>query len=194
VSTTSYKPSAEDVKRLREESGAGMMECRNALVAAVGDFDKAKEHLAERGQLALDKKADRTTNEGLVGSYVHAGGKIGVLVEVACETDFVARNERFVELVRDIAIHVAAMGPTYLNREAVPADVLAQVKASFPEGEPDNVVEGRFRKWYEDNVLLDQSFVKDDSKTVGELIAQFVGILGEKLSIRRFVKFALGDE
>lgn len=193
-SSTSYKPSTDDVKRLREETGAGMIECRNALVATTGDFEKAKDHLVTRGQAALAKKSERLAKEGAIGSYIHAGGKIGVLVELNCETDFVARNERFNELVRELSIHIAALSPTYLDREAVPAEILAQVKAGFPPGEADNIVEGRLRKWYEEHVLLDQSFVRDESKTVGELIAQVAGVLGENIKLRRFVKFALGDE
>ncbi|MGB8266675.1 MAG: translation elongation factor Ts [Candidatus Velthaea sp.] len=201
-SATSYKPSADDVKRLREATGAGMIDCRNALVSAEGDFEKAKTHLQELGQAKAAKKAaERTANEGLVGSYIHAGGKIGVLVEINCETDFVARNPKFQELVRDVAMHVAAMSPAYLDRAAVPAEVLGEVKAeiekSVPPGKPANIVEnivnGKLNKWYEDHTLVDQHFVKDDSMTVGELVASVSGVLGEKISVRRFVKFALGE-
>jgi elongation factor Ts len=198
----SYKPTADEVKRLREETGAGMIDCRNALVNAEGAFDKAKAHLQELGQAKAAKKAEeRTANEGLVGSYIHAGGKIGVLVEINCETDFVARNPKFQELVRDVAMHVAAMSPVYLDRSAVPADVLAPVKAeiekSLPPGKPANIIEnivsGKLNKWFEDHTLVDQHFVKDDSMTVGELVASVSGVLGEKISVRRFVKFTLGE-
>ncbi len=198
----SYKPTADEVKRLREETGAGMIDCRNALVNAEGAFDKAKAHLQELGQAKAAKKAEeRTANEGLVGSYIHAGGKIGVLVEINCETDFVARNPKFQELVRDVAMHVAAMSPAYLDRESVPADVLAPVKEeianSIPPGKPANIIEnivnGKLNKWFEDHTLVDQHFVKDDSMTVGELVASVSGVLGEKISVRRFVKFTLGE-
>ena len=198
----SYKPTADEVKRLREETGAGMIDCRNALVNAEGAFDKAKAHLQELGQAKAAKKAEeRTANEGLVGSYIHAGGKLGVLVEINCEPDFVARNPKFQELVRDVAMHVAAMSPVYLDRSAVPADVLAPVKAeiekSLPPGKPANIIEnivsGKLNKWLEDHTLVDQHFVKDDSMTVGELVASVSGVLGEKISVRRFVKFTLGE-
>jgi elongation factor Ts len=200
-SATSYKPSADDVKRLREETGAGMIDCRNALVAVEGDFEKAKSHLQEQGQAKAAKKAERAAHEGSVGSYIHSGGKIGVLVEINCETDFVARNEKFQELVRDVAMHVAAMSPQYLDREAVPADVVETVRKeladSVPPGKPANIIEniinGKLNKWYEDHTLVDQHFVKDDSMTVGELVASVSAVLGERIQVRRFVKFTLGE-
>jgi elongation factor Ts len=201
--TTTYKPSADEIKRLREESGAGMSDVRNALIWANGEFERAKARLAELGQAKAEKKAaERTANEGLVGSYIHAGGKIGVLVEVNCETDFVARNERFQQLVRDVAMHVAAMSPRYLDRESVPESVLAEVKAELektvPAGKPPEVVEkilsGKLNKWYEEHTLLEQPFVKDDSMTVGELVKSVSGVLGEKIGVRRYAKFALGEE
>src|SRR5580658_2111648 len=157
---TAYKPTADEIKRLREETGAGMSDVRNALLWAEGNQEKAKARLGELGQSKAEKKAaERTANEGLVGSYIHAGGKIGVLVEINCETDFVARNERFRELVRDVAMHIAAMSPQYLDREAVPADVLAEVKVELektvPPGKPANVVEkileGKLHKWFEEH-------------------------------------------
>ena len=199
---TSYRPTADDVKRLREDTGAGMIDCRNALVKTEGDLEKAKALLQELGQSKAAKKAtERTANEGLVGSYIPAGGKIGVLVEINCETDFVARNPKFQELVRDVAMHVAAMSPRYLDRESVPADVLATVRAEIeqtvPPGKPANIIEnivsGKLNKWYEDHTLIDQHFVKEDSVTVGELIASVAGVLGEKISVRRFAKFGLGE-
>jgi elongation factor Ts len=197
----SYKPSADDVKRLREATGAGMIDCRNALVHAAGEFDKAKTYLLEQGQAKAEKKAERAAHEGLVGSYIHAGGKIGVLVEINCETDFVARNEKFQTLVRDVAMHVAAMSPQYLDRESVPAAVVDDVKKTLaeqvPPGKPPNIVEniisGKLNKWYEDHTLVDQHFVKDDSITVGELVASVSAVLGERIAVRRFVKFALGE-
>ena len=203
METTAYKPTADEIKRLREETGAGMSDVRNALLWAVGDQEKAKARLAELGQSKADKKAaERTANEGLVGSYIHAGGKIGVLVEINCETDFVARNERFTELVRDVAMHVAAMSPQYLDRESVPTEALVEVKAELektvPPGKPADVAEkilaGKHNKWYEEHTLLEQPFVKDDALTIGELVKGVSGVLGEKIAVRRFAKFALGEE
>jgi elongation factor Ts len=202
VNTTSYKPAAADIKRLRDESGAGMADCVKALTEAQGDIERARARLNELGQSKAEKKAERAANEGLVGSYIHAGGKIGVLVEINCETDFVARNDRFQQLVRDVAMHVAAMSPQYLDRESVPENVLAEVKAELektvPPGKPADVVEkilsGKLNKWFEEHTLLEQPFVKDDSQTVGELVNSVSGVLGEKIRVRRYVKFALGEE
>jgi elongation factor Ts len=202
VSTTAYKPSTDDIKRLREATGAGIADVRNALIKADGDYERARAFLAEAGQAKADKKAERAANEGLVGSYIHAGGKIGVLVEVNCETDFVARNERFKELVRDVAMHITAMSPQYLDRESVPQDVVAGVKAELektvPAGKPPEVVEkilsGKLNKWFEEHTLLEQPFVKDDAQTVGELVKSVSGVLGEKIEVRRFVKFVLGED
>ena len=200
--TTAYKPSAADIKRLREETGAGMADCNKALQETGGDLERAKARLNELGQAKAEKKAaERTATEGLVGSYIHAGGKIGVLVEVNCETDFVARNDRFQQLIRDVAMHVAAMSPQYLDRDDVPADVIAGVKSELektvPAGKPPEVVskilEGKLNKWYEEHTLLEQPFVKDDAVTVGELVKSVSGVIGEKLAVRRFVKFALGE-
>jgi elongation factor Ts len=202
VSTAmSYQPKADEIKALREETSAPMMDCRKALVEAAGDFDKAKTLLLERGAAQAEKKSDRVANEGLVASYIHAGGKIGVLVEVNSETDFVARNPKFAELTRDIAMHVAAMSPQYLDRESVPADVVdavrAEFRASVPAGKPpevaEKIVEGKLNKWFEEHCLLDQAFVKDDSMSVADLINAAVGALGEKIKVRRFTKFALGE-
>jgi elongation factor Ts len=202
VNTTSYKPAAADIKRLRDESGAGMADCVKALTEAQGDLERARARLNELGQSKAEKKAERSANEGLVGSYIHAGGKIGVLVEINCETDFVARNDRFQQLVRDVAMHVAAMSPQYLDRESVPENVLGEVKAELektvPPGKPADVVEkilsGKLNKWFEEHTLLEQPFVKDDSQTVGELVNSVSGVLGEKIRVRRYVKFALGEE
>jgi elongation factor Ts len=197
-----YKPSADDIKRLRDETGAGISDVRNALIWAEGDHERAKARLGELGQAKAEKKSERSANEGLVGSYIHAGGKIGVLVEVNCETDFVARNERFKELVRDVAMHVAAMSPQYLDRESIPNDVLDGVKAELektvPAGKAPDVVEkilsGKLNKWYEEHTLLEQPFVKDDAVSVGELVNGVSGVLGEKIRVRRYTKFALGEE
>jgi len=202
VSTgTSYQPKADEIKALREETSAPMMDCRKALVEANGDFAKAKQLLLERGAAQAEKKAERSANEGLVASYIHSGGKIGVLVEVNSETDFVARNPKFAELTRDIAMHIAAMSPLYLDRESVPAEVITQAKDEFrksvPAGKPpevaEKIVEGKLNKWYEEHVLLDQPFVKDDSLSVSDLISAAVGSLGEKIKVRRFTKFTLGE-
>ena len=201
METATYKPSTDDVKRLREETGAGMIDCRNALVKCGGDFEGAKRQLTEQGIARADKKAERVANEGRVASYIHAGGKIGVLVELNCETDFVARNERFVELSRDVAMHIAAMRPAYLDRESVPAEVVDEQRAEFtksvPAGKPaavaEKIVEGKLGKWFEEHCLLEQQFVKNDEVTVGELVAGVSGVLGEKIRVRRFSRFALGE-
>src|SRR3984957_2297753 len=198
---TTYKPTADEVKRLREDSGAGIIDCRNALVKTAGDFAEAKKLLQEQGQAKAEKKAERSANEGLVGSYIHTGGKGGVLVEINCETDFVARNDKFKDLVRAVAMHIAAMPAAYLTRDDVPADKVAELREEFkgqvPEGKPpavaEKIVEGKLNKWFEDHVVLEQSFVKDDSMTVGELVNSVSAVLGEKMSVRRFAKFALGE-
>jgi elongation factor Ts len=197
----SYKPPAEEVKRLREDTGAGVIDCRDALARTSGDYDAAKRELSVLGQSKAAKKTERTANEGLVGSYIHAGGKIGALVEVNCETDFVARSARFGELVRDVAMHVAAMSPAYVSRADVPLEVVDAQRAELRNGVPadkkpeviEKIVEGKLNKWFEDRVLLDQPFIKDDDQTVGELIGSAVGSLGEKIAVRRFTKFALGE-
>ncbi|MBV8601355.1 MAG: translation elongation factor Ts [Candidatus Eremiobacteraeota bacterium] len=202
METATYKPTTDEIKRLREETDAGMIDCRNALVKCNGDYEAAKRHLSEQGMARAAKKAERVANEGLIGSYVHAGGKIGVLVEVNCETDFVARNDRFVELVRDVAMHVAAMKPEYLDRESVPESIVDERKAEFaksvPAGKPpavaEKIVEGKLGKWFEEHCLLDQQFVKDDAITVGELVSGTSGVLGERIRVRRFVRYALGEE
>jgi len=202
VSTaTSYKPTAEEVKKLRERTQAPMMDCRNALLETGGSFEQAEKQLIERGQVQAAKKSERVANEGLVTSYIHAGGKIGVLVEVNSETDFVARSPKFAELTRDIAMHIAAMSPAYIDRESVPEAVVAQARSKFtasvPVGKPPDVaakiIEGKLNKWYEENCLLDQPFVKDDNISVKEMIGAAVGVLNERIKVRRFAKFALGE-
>ncbi len=197
----SYQPKADEIKALREETSAPMMDCRKALVEANGDVAKAKALLLERGAAQAEKKSERSANEGLVASYIHSGGKIGVLVEVNSETDFVARNPKFAELTRDIAMHIAAMSPQYLDRASVPEDVVAKAREEFraavPAGKPpevaEKIVEGKLNKWYEEHVLLDQPFVKDDALSVSDLINAAVGSLGEKIQVRRFTKFTLGE-
>ncbi len=197
----SYQPKPEEIKALREETSAPMMDCRRALVDAAGDPERAKALLLERGALQAAKKAERAADEGLVSSYIHSGGKIGVLVEINSETDFVARNPKFAELCRDVAMHVAAMSPEYLDRAAVPAEVVDRLREEFrgtvPPGKPaevaEKIVEGKLNKWYEEHCLLDQAFVKDDSLSVGDLVHRSVGALGENIRIRRFARYALGD-
>jgi len=157
--------------------------------------------LLERGAAQAAKKAERSADEGLVSSYIHAGGKIGVLVEVNSETDFVARNPKFAELSRDLAMHVAAMSPKYLDRESVPSDVVDQLRAEFRAGVPsgkapvvaEKIVEGKLNKWFEEHCLLDQPFVKDDSMSVGDLVNRAIGALGERIRVRRFTRYALGE-
>ncbi|HEX3456429.1 MAG TPA: translation elongation factor Ts [Candidatus Baltobacteraceae bacterium] len=197
----SYSPKPEEIKALREETSAPMMDCRKALVDAAGDVERAKTLLLERGAAQAEKKAQRTADEGLVTSYIHAGGKIGVLVEVNSETDFVARNPKFADLSRDIAMHVAAMSPQYLDRAGVPGEEVERLgeefRASVPPGKPpevaDKIVQGKLNKWYEENCLLDQAFVKDDSMSVGDLVNRSIGALGEKIRVRRFTRYALGE-
>jgi elongation factor Ts len=197
----SYQPKAEEIKALREETSAPMMDCRKALVDAAGDVERAKALLLERGAAQAAKKAERKADEGLVASYVHPGGKIGVLVEVNSETDFVARNPKFSELSRDIAMHVAAMSPQYVDRDGVPAEVVERLREEFRAAVPagkspdvaDRIVEGKLGKWYEEHCLLDQAFVKDDTISVGELIFRSIGALGEKIRVRRFTRYALGE-
>lgn len=199
--TLAYRPKPDEIKKLREFTDAPMMDCKKALEEAEGDFEAARKVLLARGAAQAQKKAERAANEGLVTSYIHAGGKIGVLVEVNSETDFVARNPKFGELTRDIAMHVAAMSPLYVDRESVPPEVVEQVRAEFlasvPPGKPaeiaQKIVEGKLNKWFEEHCLLDQPFVRDDTISVGDLINQLVGVLGENIKVRRFTKYALGD-
>ena len=193
---------AQMVKQLRERTGAPMMDCKAALGESQGDLEKAIDVLRKKGLSAAAKKAGRVTAEGAVGSYIHAGGKIGVLVEVNCETDFVARTEAFQELVRDIAMHIAAADPKFVGREEVTPEVLERERAIFREqalasGKPANVVEkiveGKLEKYYSEFVLLEQPFVKDPDKTVSQLVAERVGKIGENIQVRRFTRYKLGE-
>ena len=197
---------ASAVKSLREKSGAGMIDCKNALVEANGDEKTAMERVRKKGMASAGKKAGRVTAEGAVGSYIHMGGKVGVLVEVNCESDFVSRGDEFQQLVKDIAMHIAAVDPRFTNRDEVPADVLVKEReilmeqlkndpknANKPEDVLNKIIEGRLNKYYEDNVLVDQPFVKDPSKTVGELVAEKIGSIKENISIRRFSRFKMGE-
>ena len=193
---------AQQVKELRERTGAGMMDCKSALVEAGGDLELAGEILRKRGLAAAAKKASRIAAEGAVGSYIHAGGKIGVLVEVNCETDFVARTDQFQDLVRDIAMHIAAADPRFVRREEVTEDVLVRERAIYrertlAEGKPekvvDKIVEGRMEKFFAEAVLLEQPFVKDPDKTVGDLVSERIAKIGENIQVRRFARFKLGE-
>jgi elongation factor Ts len=197
---------AAAVKQLREKTGAGMMECKNALVEAGGNEEQAVDILRKRGLASAKKREGRIAAEGIVGSYIHMGGKVGVMVEINCETDFVARGDEFQQLVKDIAMHVAAAEPKFVSRDQVPAADLdkereiarAQAKndpknANKPDQVIDKIVEGRLNKYYEDYVLLDQPFVKDQTKTVGELVIDKVAKTGEKITIRRFTRYKMGE-
>ncbi|HEV2800594.1 MAG TPA: translation elongation factor Ts [Pyrinomonadaceae bacterium] len=197
---------AAAVKALREKTGAGMMECKNALNEAQGNEEQAIELLRKRGLASAKKKEGRVAAEGAVGSYIHMGGKVGVLVEVNCETDFVARTEEFQTLIKDIAMHVAAAEPRYVTREEVPAEDLdkereiarAQAKndpknVNKPDAVIDKIVEGRLNKFYEEAVLLDQPFVKDPAKTVGDLLTERVSKTGERITVRRFTRYKMGE-
>ncbi len=195
--------SASVVKELREKTGAGMMECKKALEACGGDMEKAIVYLRERGLSIAQKKSARTANEGLITSYIHSGGKIGVLVEVNCETDFVARNEDFKEFSKDIAMQIAAVKPLYVKREDVPADVINKEKEIYatqakatgkPEKVIEKIVEGKLEKFYEEVCLLDQPFIKDSNVKVKDLLTQLIAKIGENIQIKRFVRFQVGEE
>jgi elongation factor Ts len=195
---------AKDVKALRERTGAGMMDCKAALQEAGGDMEKAVEILRVKGQAQAAKRSGRAASEGQVASYIHAGGKIGVLVEVNCETDFVARNEDFQEFVRDVALHIAAANPSFVSEDEVPDDVREAEARIYEEqsmDKPDNVrpkiVEGRIRKWLEEVVLLNQEHVhgeKHDGKTIEQLRQDISAKTGENVVIRRFTRFQVGEE
>lgn len=197
---------AAAVKALREKSGAGMIDVKNALVEANGDEAAAMEILRKKGVATAGKKAGRVTAEGAVGSYIHMGGKVGVLVEINCESDFVARGDEFQQLVKDVAMHVAASDPRYASREEVPADVLEKEReitreqlkndpknANKPEDVLAKIVDGRLNKFYEENVLVDQPFVKDPSKTIGELVTEKIASIKENITIRRFTRYKMGE-
>lgn len=197
---------ASAVKSLREKTGAGMIDCKNALVEANGDETAAIEILRKKGMATADKKAGRVTAEGAVGSYIHMGGKVGVLVEINCESDFVAKGEEFQQLVKDVAMHIAAADPRFLKREDVPQSeldkereiLMEQLKndpknANKPEDVLAKIIEGRLNKFYEDNVLVDQGFVKDPSKTIGELVTEKIASIKENISIRRYARFKMGE-
>ena len=193
---------AADVKNLRERTGAGMMDCKNALVECDGDMEKAIDYLREKGIAKAAKKAGRIAAEGIVDSYIHMGGKVGVLLEVNCESNFVDNEDMFRSLVHDIALQIAAANPQYVSQSEVPEEVLEKEKAilraqALEEGKPekiiDKMVEGRIKTFYEENCLLNQKFVKDPSKTIEQVVVEATAQIGEKISVRRFVRYEMGE-
>lgn len=196
------KITAQMVKELREATSAGILEAKKALEATDGDFDKAVDILREKGAARAAKRSGREANEGVIELYTHPGNRVGVILEINCETDFVARNEQFRALAHDIALHIAAMSPSYLTREEVPQDELdreAEVlrNQALAEGKPEQIVEkivsGRMNKFYEETVLMDQPFVKDDKMTIHELVTDSIRTTGENIKIRRFARYELGE-
>lgn len=194
--------SASMVKELREKTGAGMMDCKKALSEVSGDFEKAVEYLRKKGIASAAKKAGRLTKEGAVTSYIHGEGKVGVLLEINCETDFVARTEQFRQLVKDIAMHIAAANPQWVRPEEVSPEILAKEKeiaiaqmqaSGKPAAVLEKIAEGKLKKFFEDNCLLQQPFVKDPSKTIEQLLKESVATLGENIAVRRFARYALGE-
>jgi len=200
--TSGMAISAKEVKELRERTGAGMMDCKGALEESNGDMEAAIDLLRARGAAKAAKRASREATDGAIGSYIHMGGKIGVLVEVNCETDFVAKTDQFQQLVRDIAMHIAAANPTAVKREDIGSDLVERERAVYREqmkesGKPekiwDKIVEGKLEKYFAEAALLEQAFVKNPDHTVGQLILDVSGKTGEKIDVRRFARFALGD-
>lgn len=194
--------SADKVKQLRDQTGAGMMDCKSALTESKGDFDEAVTILRKKGVASAAKKAGRTASEGVITSYIHPGSKMGVLVEVNCETDFVARTPEFLAFAHDIAVQIAAMNPRFLNREVVPLELLDKEREILmgqldETKKPDNIkkqiVEGRLEKWYSENVFLDQSFVKDENVKVHQLITAHIAKFGENIVVRRYQRYKLGE-
>ena len=195
--------SASLVKELREKTGLGLMDCKKALVESEGNVEKAVEYLRKKGALKAAKREGRATSEGRIGSYIHMNGKIGVLLEVNCESDFVAKTEQFAELVHDICMHIAASSPRWISSENVPEDVLAKEKeiymtqakeAGKPEKMLEKIAEGKLKKFFSEVCLLEQRFVKDPDRTVGDLIKDKIAQLGENMTIGRFVRFQLGQD
>jgi elongation factor Ts len=193
---------AQMVKELREKTGLGMMDCKNALTESDGDMEKAIDYLRTKGALKAAKREGRATTEGRIGSYIHLTGKLGVLVELNCESDFVAKTDQFAELLKDLCMHVAASAPQWVSPQDVPDDVIAKEKEIYmaqakEAGKPDKILEkiaeGKLNKFYEDNCLLDQKFVKDTDKTVAEVIKEKIAQLGENMTVGRFVRFQLGQ-
>ncbi|MGO9136758.1 MAG: translation elongation factor Ts [Syntrophales bacterium] len=191
------------VKELREKTGAGMMDCKEALTKCSGDFEKAIDHLRKKGMSAATKRSSKAAKDGVIASYIHMGGKIGVLVELNCETDFVAKTDDFRLLAKELTMHVAAANPRYLKSEDIPPDVLEREKEIYrsqamaekkPEKIWDKIIEGKLKKYYEDVCLLDQKFIKDTAVTVGTLVSNMIAKTGENIVIRRFVRFQLGTD
>ena len=194
--------SAQAVKVLREKTGAGMMDCKKALVESGGNEEKAIAYLREKGLAKAAKKAGRATSQGLIGSYIHNNGKIGVMVELKCETDFVAKNEKFQAFAKDLAMQIAATSPLCVSPEQVPADLLAKEREIFknqameegkPEAIAEKIVEGRLKKYYSEVCLLDQPFIKEDKKTIRDLLNELIAVLGENMQIGRFDRMVLGE-
>jgi len=188
------------VKELRDKSGAGMMDCKKALTASGGDLEQAMDELRKQGLASARKKSLRATKDGAVNSYIHAGGKIGVLVEVGVETDFVSRSDPFKEFTHDLAMHVAAAAPRWVTRDQVPEDVVAREKAIYAEqvqGKPENVLErivtGKLEKFFAETCLMEQPFIKDTDRTIEQLRTDLVGVIGENVEVRRFARFQLGE-
>ncbi|MFN2544314.1 MAG: translation elongation factor Ts [Actinomycetota bacterium] len=200
---TDYQATAAEVKTLRDATGAGMMDAKRALQDAAGDLRRATELLRERGLASVGKRRDRAANEGLVQSYIHFNNRVGVLIEINCETDFVANTDEFKALAKDVALHIASARPRWITTEEVPEDILAGERKVYEEwarqqGKPEQaltkIVEGKLTAFYKDNVLLEQPFVKDDSKSIGQLTDEISAKVGEKIAVRRFARFELGEE
>jgi elongation factor Ts len=194
---------SEEVKKLRDKTGVGMMDCKKALEACGGDFDKAVEYLRKKGIEVANKRSGRQASQGMVSSYIHLGGKVGVLVEVNCESDFVAKSEHFTTFVKDVSMHIAASSPDWVSREEVPQDVLDKekeilkeqaLKSGKPEKVVEKIIEGRIGKFYSEHCLLDQPFVKDTDKTIKQLLDELMAKTGEKCLVRRFTRYQLGEE
>jgi elongation factor Ts len=195
--------SPEDVKKLRDKTGVGMMDCKKALAETNGDFEKAVEILRKKGMEVANKRSGRTASQGQVYAYIHMGGKIGVLVEVNCESDFVAKSDDFMNFVKDVSMQIAAANPDWITREDVPEDVLSKekeilkdqaLKSGKPEKILDKIVEGKLGKFYSERCLLDQSFVKDQNKTIKQLLDELMAKTGEKCVVRRFARYQVGEE
>jgi len=192
--------SKEDLMILRDKTGAGMMDCKNALTEANNDVEKAVEILRKKGIKVAEKKSSRTAKDGVIDAYIHTGSKLGVLIELNCETDFVAKNEEFKGLAHDLAMQVAAKQPKYINRDDVPADVVEKEKEIFkelfkdkPENVLDKIVAGKLEDFYKENCLMEQAFVKDDSKIIKDLITDKIAKFGENIVVKRFIRFGLGE-
>ena len=193
---------AKTVKQLRDKTGAGMMDCKNALKESNGDLDGAIDYLRKSGAAKAEKKGSRETKEGLVYSYIHAGGRLGVMIEINCETDFVAKTEGFIELSHNLAMQIAATNPISLDKNSVPEDIIAKEKEIYTEqakssGKPDNIiekmVEGRLSKFFQENCLMEQAYIKDSDKKISDLLTETIATLGENITISKFTRFAVGE-